>query len=60
LCAQAASEVLKISIETSEIDYKDGNVSFSTTPIIKTEILLQKEKIMKHIKDLGVLVVSLR
>ena len=60
LCAQAASEVLEMPIPASEINYKDGCVSFLTTPVIKTEIILQKEEIVKKIKGLGVSVVSLR
>ncbi|HQU07732.1 MAG: hypothetical protein B7X04_02730 [Parcubacteria group bacterium 21-54-25] len=56
ICARTASEVIKIEIKIKEIQYQNGQISFLTTPIIKTELLLRKKEITEQLKKQGVLV----
>lgn len=60
VCAQVVSEVLKTTIKPSQTHYSDRCVSFSVKPVLKAEILLQKEEIIKRIKDHGIQVMLLR
>ncbi len=54
ICAQITSNIIKIKIKASQVDYFEGKVIFKVSPIIKTEILLHQEEIVKQIKSEGV------
>ncbi len=54
LCAQTISKIIKIKIPSSKIQFKNKCINISTSPIIKTEIYIQKERILKEINKQGI------
>ncbi|MCE9628480.1 MAG: hypothetical protein K8Q91_00555 [Candidatus Vogelbacteria bacterium] len=47
----AFKEVLNIKIEKSDIVYKDGIIKIKSSPIIKSEMILQQEALIGYIKE---------
>lgn len=45
------SDTIKVSINEDQIIIKKGTISIKTAPIIRMEILIQKEKILSLFKE---------
>jgi hypothetical protein len=51
IVVEAVKEFCKIEIDTKNINIKEGVVRVNERPIVKNEIFLKKEKILRLIKE---------
>jgi len=56
LCAEILSKTLNTPIPSSYVSYHNKTLSLSLAPTLKTEILLQEEKIKEELKKQDVIV----
>ena len=53
-CAHIISQIIDVSIPPSKIQYKNNHLAISASPTIKTEIYIQKGRILKEINKQGI------
>jgi len=54
ICAKIITEVIQVEIQASKIQCKNTVLTISASPIIKTEIHIQQEKILKKLNQQGI------
>lgn len=56
ICADILSKNIGIKIQASNIQYNNNILTVLTNPIIKTEIHIQENIILKEMKECGIIV----
>ncbi len=59
LCAKIITEIIQIEITPSKIQYKNTTLTISVPPIIKTEIYIQKAKILEKLNQQGIKITNI-
>ncbi|MDB5264969.1 MAG: hypothetical protein JWN64_540 [Parcubacteria group bacterium] len=59
-CAEALSRVIGLPVRASQVQYSDGMLSVSLSPIVKSALSLKKEELRSELSSRGIAFTDVR